>query len=389
MFVDCHTPADLQALPPVFKALTPVEAHSGGNRASQEMRFFTACAIILRTTLYRGRPPLRVSQCCNRYIRTIALGLCVLSWAPELQAHPVVGVLALKTIGNWVLTQVPSYLAGKAIDWATGQDFSQQLEKEIPRLVTLISAATGPRRTALQENLEIHREQLAVLSRLTDAQGKRIAEIQADQERLLQRIESLALRMEALERRVDRLDTRVDELDSRLRQVEDALIRECLDLRYAAVLGADEYRVKETPGGWSTDRFESGELSLDLRLLLNSCSADLTRRGLVIQLSLVTRDLGRDLTLYATWKGVGVNGYTLGPPRLLDRQEFPLARPGYRLDGQVVELFFPYDEISGFGTTDRLALALVLTHDGTVLYTLPDRVISCAFGQRVQCQWGR
>jgi len=293
------------------------------------------------------------------------------------------------TAAKWGLAQIPSYLAGKAIDLVAGQDFSQQLEKEIPRLVSLISAATGPQRAALQENLEIHRQQLALLSRLTDAQGKRITEVQADQERLLGRIESLESRMAKLEQRVDRLDARMDELDTRLHQVEDALIRECLDLRYAAALGADEYRVKETPGGWSTDRFESDEISLDLRLLLNSCSADLTQRGLVLQLSLVTRGLDRDLALYATWKGVGENGYTLGPPRMLDRQEFPLARPGYRLDGQVVELFFPYDQIPGFGSTDRLALALVLTHDGTVLYTLPDRVISCVFGQRVQCRWGR
>lgn len=359
---------------------------------------------------------MRVSRRCARFVRIIVLGLCVLSWAPELRAEPL-GVKLIKTVAKWSLMQIPSYLAGKAIDLVAGEDFSQQLEKEIPRLVILISRATGPERAALQENLEIHREQLALLSRLTAAQGKgiaelqadqgrqdqrmaeiqadqeqqarRIAELQADQERLLRRIEDLESRMEALEGRVDRLDERVDELDARLRQVEDALISECLDLRYAEVLGMDEYRIKETPGGWGTDHFESDELALDLRLLLNSCSADLTRRGLVIQLSLVTRGLDRDLSLYATWKGVGEGGYTLGPPRLLDRQEFALGRPGYRLDGQVVELFFPYNEIPGFGSTDRLALALVLTHDGTLLYTLPDRVLTCNFGQRIQCRWGR
>ena len=171
------------------------------------------------------------------------------------------------------------------------------------------------------------------------------------------------------------------------RAVEDALIGDCLDLRHAAVLGADGYRVKQSPGGWVADRFDSDPLTLDVRLLLNSCSADLTRRGLVIQLSMVTRDLARDLTLYATWKGVGEGGYTLGPPLLLDRHEIPLGRPGYRVDGQVVELFFPYDEIPGLDYVDRIALALVLTHDGTVLYTLPDRVMTCGFGQRVQCRW--
>ena len=62
---------------------------------------------------------------------------------------------------------------------------------------------------------------------------------------------------------------------------------------------------------------------------------------------------------------------------MLSRQEIPLERPGYRVDGQVAELFFPYGEIPDFSSPDRIALALVLTHDGEVLYTLPDRVISC------------
>jgi hypothetical protein len=74
---------------------------------------------------------------------------------------------------------------------------------------------------------------------------------------------------------------------------------------------------------------------------------------------------------------------------LLSRQEIPLARPAYRVDGQVIEIFFPYDEIPDLSPTDRIALALVLTHDGEVLYTLPDRVISCVFGQRINCRWGR
>lgn len=319
----------------------------------------------------------------------LALGLCLLVWAPQLQAQSI-GVKLLKSAALWGLEQIPSYLAGKAIDLATGQDLSQQLEREIPRLVALISAATGPERAALQENLDLHREQLAVLNRLTQTQGKKLADLQAGQQRIVRRIEGLASRLATLERRVDRLDSRMDELDRRLSQVEDALIHDCLDLRSAEILGADGYRVRESPGAWAGDRFEAKALSLDLRLMLNSCSADLTRRGLVLQLSLVTRNLDRDLRLYATWKGVGgVNGNTLGPPRVLDRQEFPLARPSYGLDGQVVELFFPYAEIPGFGATDRLALALVLTHDGTVLYSLPDRVLTCNFGQRVQCRWGR
>lgn len=354
---------------------------------------------------------MRFPRRCTGWIRILALGLCALVGAQELRAESW-QVKGLKLLAAFCR----DYMAGKVVDWATGQDLGQQLKKEIPRLVTLIAAATGPERAALQESLDVHHAQLAVLERLTaehekkisgiqadqqrqdqslakvqadqDQQRQRLAAIQADQDRLSQRIQSLASRMEALERRVDRIDSRVDELDSRLRQVEEALIRECLDLRSAAILGVDEYRVKETPGGWMSDRFDSDELSLDVRLLLNSCSADLTRRGLMIQLSLVTRNLDQDLRLYATWKDVNVGSYGQGPRRY-DRQEFTLARPVYRLDGQVAELFIPYDEIPGFGSADRLALALVLTHDGTVLYSLPDRLVSCNFGQRVQCRWGR
>ncbi len=318
----------------------------------------------------------------------VSLSCLTLLVAPELQAESL-GIKALKTASVWCLDQVLSFAAGKALDYATGQDLRHQLEAEIPRLVELVAQKTGPERAAMQENLAAHREQLATLSRLLDSQGKGLAEIKADQQRLLRRIDSLGSRIGSLEQQVGRIDARMAEMEGRLRQIEDALIRDCLDLRYSPTLGADEYHVKEAPGAWSSDRFDSSAIALGLRLLLNSCSADLTQRGLLIQLSMVAHDLDRDLRLYATWKGVGEGGYTLGAPRMLARQEFPLFQPTYRTDGQVVELFFPYDEIPGLGSSDRLALALVLTHDGTVLYTLPDRVLSCVFGQRVQCRWGR
>ena len=85
----------------------------------------------------------------------------------------------------------------------------------------------------------------------------------------------------------------------------------------------------------------------------------------------------------ATFTGVQSGGRI----SVLSRQEIPLARPVYRVDGQVVELFFPYDDIPNLSSPDRIALALVLTHDGDVLYTLPSRVMSCVFGQRVNCRW--
>lgn len=309
----------------------------------------------------------------------------LLLWTALAFPAEVRAVSLLGQVAKWGLGQIVSYGAGKVIDLATGQDFRQQLEREIPRLVAQIAATVGPQRAVLQENLELHREQLAILTRLTGSQGKEIAALKADQEHLLQRIGNLEARMTRLERRVDEIDSYLSELDTRVRQLEDALIHECLDLRRAEVLGQDGFRVKESPGAWSADRSESDNLTLDMRLLLNSCSGDLTQRGLLIQLSLVTHDLDKDISLYATFKGVQSGGRL----SVLARQEIPLARPGYRVDGQVVELFFPYGEIPYLSSPDRIALALVLTHDGEVLYTLPDRVISCVFGQRINCRWGR
>jgi hypothetical protein len=319
--------------------------------------------------LDRRRFPLPAFRSCIRCSTVLVLALGILSWAPEAQAKGLrfkIDLKHVKTARDWCWGVLTGYGVDKAIDWiivratgdktapqgetgpdaakakgagqridrATGEGFRQQLEKEIPRLVAEISVATGPERAALQESLEVHRGQLAVLTRLLSAQGEDIAAIRADQERLRRRIDDLESRVAALEGRVDRLDDRMDEFDTRLRQVEDALIRDCLDLRHAPVLGLDGYRIQETPGGWSSDRFDSSQLTLDLRLLLNSCSADLTRRGLVIQLAMVTRDLAGPLTLYVNWKGIGSQGYS--GPRLLDRQEIPgtaglqPGRPGGR-----------------------------------------------------------
>lgn len=301
--------------------------------------------------------------------------------------EPQVGVV-LRTIGKWCLEELASYAAGKVIDVAIGQDLHHQLEKEIPWLVEQIAATIGPRRVAYQESLALHQEQLAILTQITSSQalqGKRIEELKADQERLLRRIDNLGARMTKLEGRVDNIDSYVSELNARVSRLEDALIHECLDLRRADVLGKDDFRVKESPGAWSADHSESDSLTLDMRLLLNSCTGDLTQRGLLIQLVLVTRGLNKDMSLYATFTGVQSGGRM----SVLSRQEIPLARPGYRVDGQVVELFFPYGEILHNSSPDRLALALVLTHDGEVLYTLPNRVLSCVSGQRVNCRWQR
>ena len=325
----------------------------------------------------------------RRSLHVVPIITLFLWTALALPAEPQAGSLLRQTgslvgkVGKWCLGQIVSYEAGKVIDVAAGQELHHQLVLEIPRLVAQIAVAIGPRRDVLQESLALHQEQLAMLTRLTGSQGKGIAELKADQERLLGRIDNLEARMTHLERRVDAIDSYVSELDARVSRLEDGLIHECLDLRRADVLGNDAFRVKESPGAWSAEHSESASLTLDMRLLLNSCTGDLTQRGLLIQLSLVTRNLDKDMLLYATFTGVQSGG-GIG---ILSRQEIPLARPVYRVDGQVVELFFPYDDILHVSWPDRVALALVLTHDGEVLYTLPSRVLSCVFGQRVNCRW--
>jgi len=96
-----------------------------------------------------------------------------------------------------------------------------------------------------------------------------------------------------------------------------------------------------------------------------------------------------DLTLYATFQNIDRQGPNPGYLTHLARYEYPLSRPGYRLDGQVAEIFIPYDEIPFPARSDRIALALVLLHDGRAIYSLPSQPVSCVFAQRTNCRWGR
>ena len=81
------------------------------------------------------------------------LFLCAtLALPSELRANPLLGKVA-----RWGLGQMVSYGVSKAVDLATGQDFHQQLEREIPRLVARIASTIGPQRAVLQENLQLHR----------------------------------------------------------------------------------------------------------------------------------------------------------------------------------------------------------------------------------------
>lgn len=318
-------------------------------------------------------------------------------WRPTKSGAMVAAGTALaKFLGSFAR----DYILAKVVDELLGQSFDSQLETvrgdlvaEVAARVQEMEAASGDSRAILREQLEAVEAQLMNVDRaLAILKGRignveaEVARLKTDQDRLEREIEALERRTSALERRVDDIDRELGELDARVSDLELALISECLDLRSAPRLGVEGFRVQGTAQGLLEDSHESENLSLRVRGYLNSCTADLTQRGLLLQLSWVTRDLDQPMALYATFKNIEPGGFDRSSLNRLTRIEYPLYRPIHRIDGQVLELFIPYAEIP-FPSTNRLALALVVTHDGAPLYALSDRVINCHFGQRAQCRW--
>ncbi|MCB1058392.1 MAG: hypothetical protein KDD11_23060 [Acidobacteria bacterium] len=313
---------------------------------------------------------------------------------------------ALKSAGKVLASFFAAYEAGKLVDSLTGQDVASQLETTRAELqdfirseVSKVSGSVGEEQVLRQKAIDkaeeqlalvdqAHRETLKVLS--GDVTGLKLAvdEIRREQHRLELEVEDLDRRMTALEARVDQLGSEIDQLDARVSVLEDALIRDCLDLRFAPRLGSQGFRARESAQSVLSDSYESDVLDLTARAFLNVCTPDLTQRGLFLQFSWITWDLDQDISLYVTFKHIEQGGFDRTNLNHLVRVEYPLYRPLHRVDGQVVELFIPYNEIP-FPSTNRLAIALVLTHDGGPIYSLPDRVFNCLFGQQVQCRWGR
>ncbi len=317
----------------------------------------------------------------------------------------ILGVLvpgALKSAGKALSGFFVAYEGGKILDRLLGEDLASQLESVRADLHTVIesevdevAAAVGEEQTLRQEaveavesELELVDRALAVLRGEVRDVGGAVARIKEDQARLEAGIEELDRRMMALEARVDRLGGRIDRLDARVAILEDALIRDCLDLRNAPRVGAMGFRTLQRDRAVLIDSSDSERLHLTVRAFLDVCTADLTERGLLLQLAWVTWGLDRELSLFATFKHIEQGGFDPVSLNQLTRIEYPLDRPVHPVDGQVTEIFIPYAEIP-FSATRRLALALVMTHDGGPIYSLPDRVLNCRFGQQTQCLWGR
>ncbi len=319
--------------------------------------------------------------------------IALLLASPSLAFGLSIGKIARKA-ASWGRGFLISYGANKVLDHAIGQDFRSQLEQEIPFLVEKISTATGVERNVLVQHLNNVEAQVTTLDRLlalSRREGAQLAsevdDLLATQNRILRAMDAVEGRVTALEKRTDRLEGRVDQLDERVADLEEALIGECLDLRHAPRIGADGFHVRESARSVLEETYDSDNFYLSTRAYLNACTPDLRQRGLLLQLSWVTRDLDQDLALYTTFKHIEQSGFDAARMNTLTRLEYPLGRPTRRIDGQVLEIFLPYGEI--LPATNRLALALVITHDGGPIYALADRVMNCSFGQRVQCRWGR
>lgn len=285
--------------------------------------------------------------------------------------------------GGWVLGQVVSYVASKEIDKVLGEDFKQQLEREIPGLISRIEETTGPQRRHLQSQLSEVRGQIDVLDRLLDDRRRDIEKIRAEQQRILERVE-------ALEERMAEAEARLDDHEARLVAIEQALLRDCLDLRNAPLVGDEDYRHKATPQNMLEEPSDGEDpVRVSARLRLDTCTGDLTTRGLLVELTIVTRGRMREMNSYLTLHRVG------GPDLAGDMMN-PLARwetifdpPSYDYDVQVREFFVPYADFPFPGSSNRLALALTLFEDGGLIYRIPSHPLQCSFGSPTRCRWVR
>ncbi|MEM9554257.1 MAG: hypothetical protein AAGC60_08355 [Acidobacteriota bacterium] len=290
----------------------------------------------------------------------------------------------LRSVGSFVGQTLTGYAVGETIDRVRGKTYESRLEAEIAPLLAAISTEIGGNRRALEEHLEMLEEQRAVLVDLLHEQLFDEAAIEA----LAERQSSIDGRLTRLERRVDRLEDDIGALERRIDRLEDAYIAQCLDLQQAPRVGADGFHVDPEQIQPLAEVFESASLRISTRAFLDACTPDLTQRGMLVQLALITYGLDRQLELLATFKHLG-GSFDRQYLNQLARLEIPVYRPRHVVDGQVLELFIPYDDIPFSPYGEPIAVAFVLTHDRQPLYSIPDQVIRCTVGRQLRCRWGR
>ena len=336
------------------------------------------------------------------HLKVVALLLAVLLLAPQpVHSNPMVVreawkqvmprlLEAAKTVGS----VLGAYITGKFLDVVTGLDFRVQLDQQIRELegqvsvmVNSVAKTAGEERKLLEEQLDAVHEQLELMQRVAEATRADVALLRSQQERLKSRFERLSSRVDQLEGRVGTLEDEMAQVYERLARLEAAQIRDCVDHLDSRAVGTEGYRVFESGNRLLVDQGLGPGVSLSLRIHLDACTGTLTERGMLIQLAFLTRGLRDELALHSTYKHLGTGSYDSVYMNQLQRQEYFLGRPDYELDGQVREIFVPYAEMPFPSYGDRMALALVFTHDGQPLYSLADRVIHCNFGQRVTCRF--
>ncbi|MEM8960178.1 MAG: hypothetical protein AAGD38_01755 [Acidobacteriota bacterium] len=294
----------------------------------------------------------------------------------------------VKKVGEFVMTTTIGVGTGQAYEILTGQDPETELRRLLPEILDEIAVTTGPEREWIQAQLEAVETQIDLVQYAQDIARGDIEVTQADLDALRSDQQRLLSDLDYLEGRVDRLEVDMAELRSRVDFLEDVYIRDCLDLRTAPRVGIEGFAHRETPRNTHMRDDDGQGIAARTRLLLDACTPDLTQRGLLVQLVLTTFDLREEISLLVTFKDLRLGGFDSTTLNHLSRFEYPLYQPRYAIDGQVQELFIPYDQMP-FSASSQVVIAFVLAHDRRPIYSIPDQVITCLPGRQVTCRWGR
>lgn len=295
-----------------------------------------------------------------------------------------------RRVGNKLVDWVAGYFVGEAIAGAIDETsrssrrgeldrMEEELDRGIGQVVREMERHGGDDRERLERALDFLRSEIALVRQAREAQAEQLREIERRQWTLLARIDDLERDLSDIKVRLGSIEDQLSSVEDRLSDLERDRIRDCLDLVEARRLGIDGYPVSERHEDLREGEGQVVGVDAWARLYLDSCSPDLVQRGILIQSSLVTRNVGEDLSMWVT-----VSSPSSGASR---RFEYFLGTPLAPVDGQVREFFLPYDDLPVSPTAGRTAVAVVLTLGGKVVYQLPPRAFTCSPGARIDCAW--
>jgi hypothetical protein len=256
-----------------------------------------------------------------------------------------------------------------------------EIQGQFPALTEAIAQSSGELRLSLLELQATTRTQVQTLEKLLEGQALDLQKLALEQDELVSHVDRLSARL-------DELETRVDDLADRVAALEDALIADCKDRRVADVIGEESFRVRPTMDTEIEQQQQEDNLTVRVRVLLDTCTADLTERGVLVQISALTRGLSHELEAYLTLNRVG-GGTAEEMIRPALRERHRIGRPAARLDGLVREIFVPYDALPLDRSSNQMGLAITVFHDGELIASVPTRVLECRFGSPTRCSWQR